>query len=238
MRTKDGFKVVKAAKPIDELLKVWPWNLAADVMTTRWDFLQRNENRDEAEEEMRRAISLLWVPGFLSAIGDLSERERVVLRLRYQDGLTMGQTAKMFNVTRERIRQIQEKACRKLRHPGVAKKYILIEPEKAEELRKERDKLLLENISLRDKKTPEAKKEEPPKEIYIEEMELSVRSYNCLCRAGVRTLSQLADMKVSDLMKVRNLGRKSMIEIIVRAREFGVIIEDDSGRYKENRNNV
>ena len=50
MRTKDGFKVVKAAKPIDELLNVWPWNLAADVMTTRWDFLQRNAC-DEGKEQ-------------------------------------------------------------------------------------------------------------------------------------------------------------------------------------------
>ncbi len=43
----------------------------------------------------------------------------------------------------------------------------------------------------------------------IEELDLSVRSYNCLKRAGINSVQELADKSEADMMKVRNLGRKS-----------------------------
>ena len=50
-------------------------------------------------------------------------------------------------------------------------------------------------------------------EMTIEELDLSVRSYNCLKRAGINTVKELTDRTVSDMMKVRNLGQKSLEEI-------------------------
>ena len=44
----------------------------------------------------------------------------------------------------------------------------------------------------------------------IEELDLSVRSYNCLKRAGINTVLELANKSEDDMMKVRNLGRKSL----------------------------
>ncbi|GGE19443.1 hypothetical protein GCM10007275_13060 [Jeotgalicoccus coquinae] len=47
----------------------------------------------------------------------------------------------------------------------------------------------------------------------IEELDLSVRSYNCLKRAGINSVQELTDKTEADMMKVRNLGRKSLEEV-------------------------
>lgn len=56
----------------------------------------------------------------------------------------------------------------------------------------------------------------------IEEMDLSVRPYNCLRRAGISTLYELTQMTENDLIKVRNMGRKSKAEVIRKMQEYGV----------------
>ena len=50
-------------------------------------------------------------------------------------------------------------------------------------------------------------------EMTIEELDLSVRSYNCLKRAGINSVQELTDRTDAQMMKVRNLGRKSLVEI-------------------------
>ena len=59
-------------------------------------------------------------------------------------------------------------------------------------------------------------------ELSIEEMDLSVRSYNCLKRAGINTVEDLANKTEEDMMKVRNLGRKSLEEVLNRLTDFGL----------------
>ncbi len=56
----------------------------------------------------------------------------------------------------------------------------------------------------------------------IDELELSVRSYNCLKRAGINTVSELIGKTQDEMMKVRNLGRKSLEEVIGKLRELGL----------------
>lgn len=56
----------------------------------------------------------------------------------------------------------------------------------------------------------------------IEELELSVRSYNCLKRAGIDSIGQLADKTEEDMMKVRNLGKKSLDEVKGKLTQFGL----------------
>ena len=51
-------------------------------------------------------------------------------------------------------------------------------------------------------------------EMNIDELELSVRSYNCLKRAGINTVEELCSRTSEDMMKVRNLGRKSLEEVL------------------------
>ncbi len=60
----------------------------------------------------------------------------------------------------------------------------------------------------------EESKKEKILEMPIEELELSVRSYNCLKRAGITTVEDLANKSEADMMKVRNLGKKSLDEVI------------------------
>ena len=59
-------------------------------------------------------------------------------------------------------------------------------------------------------------------EMNIEEMDLSVRSYNCLKRAGIHTVDDLTRKTEEDMLKVRNLGRKSLDEVIAKLRGFGL----------------
>jgi len=61
----------------------------------------------------------------------------------------------------------------------------------------------------------EKEEEERDKVLYmsVEELDLSVRSYNCLKRAGINTVGELVQKTVEDMMKVRNLGKKSLVEV-------------------------
>ena len=59
-------------------------------------------------------------------------------------------------------------------------------------------------------------------EMNIDELELSVRSYNCLKRAGINTVSELTSKTPEDMMKVRNLGRKSLEEVLAKLRELNL----------------
>ena len=59
-------------------------------------------------------------------------------------------------------------------------------------------------------------------EMSIEELELSVRSFNCLKRAGINTVEELIDKTPEDMMKVRNLGRKSLEEVLGKLKELGL----------------
>ncbi len=59
-------------------------------------------------------------------------------------------------------------------------------------------------------------------EMPIEELELSVRSYNCLKRAGISTVKELCDKTPDDMMKVRNLGRKSLEEVLQKLSDLGL----------------
>ena len=59
-------------------------------------------------------------------------------------------------------------------------------------------------------------------EMNIDELELSVRSYNCLKRAGINTVEELINRSSDDMMKVRNLGRKSLEEVLAKLKELGL----------------
>ncbi len=59
-------------------------------------------------------------------------------------------------------------------------------------------------------------------EMNIDELELSVRSYNCLKRAGINTVEELTNRTSEDMMKVRNLGRKSLEEVLTKLKELGL----------------
>ena len=68
----------------------------------------------------------------------------------------------------------------------------------------------------------EESKKEKVLETSIEDLELSVRSFNCLKRAGIATVEDLTNKSESDMMKVRNLGKKSLDEVIAKLHSLGL----------------
>ena len=97
-------------------------------------------------------------------------------------------------------------------------------------------KVLSEHLSLfidlsENAKTAEVmiEKEDNEKEKFLEmsidELELSVRSYNCLKRAGINTVEELCNKTSDDMMKVRNLGRKSLEEVLAKLKELGLQLQ-------------
>ena len=68
----------------------------------------------------------------------------------------------------------------------------------------------------------EESKKEKVLEMSIDELDLSVRSYNCLKRAGINTVEELTNKTSDDMMKVRNLGRKSLEEVLAKLKELGL----------------
>ncbi|MTI83988.1 MAG: DNA-directed RNA polymerase subunit alpha [Firmicutes bacterium] len=64
-------------------------------------------------------------------------------------------------------------------------------------------------------------------EMTIEELDLSVRSYNCLKRAGINALGELVERDEEDMMKVRNLGKKSLEEVINKLNELGLSLRQE-----------
>lgn len=64
-------------------------------------------------------------------------------------------------------------------------------------------------------------------EMTIEELDLSVRSFNCLKRAGINTVQDLISKSEEEMMKVRNLGKKSLEEVIAKLRSLGFDLTSD-----------
>ena len=99
-------------------------------------------------------------------------------------------------------------------------------------------KILTEHLSIFVNLSDEAKnaevmveKEESHKEkmleMTIEELDLSVRSYNCLKRAGINTVQELTNKTEADMMKVRNLGRKSLEEVKAKLADLGLSLRKE-----------
>ena len=142
----------------------------------------------------------------------LTERERRILDFRYKDGLTFEEIGKRECVTRERVRQIHAKSLRKLRHPE--RLYYLKYGVSGAIARKAE--------SAREAALASLPKPDKPEDITLEELELSVRSYNCLKRAGMNTLHDVAEMTFDELCNVRNLGKRSIDEICAALTNYGI----------------
>lgn len=179
-----------------------------------------------------------------------SDRERYCLMAYYKDVRDLGDIGKSLGVTRERIGQIIGKAVRKLNHPtnrdmllqGKDKFELISINEKEEIIKEFKEKigydLIIEWIgnheiteelldvchSIINTYNNEPKGQE---ETTIEDLDLSVRSYNCLKRWGINTLKDLTSMTRDDMMKVRNLGRKSLKEVESKLNEIGLSFKEN-----------
>lgn len=162
----------------------------------------------------------------------LTERESDVIFKYYRDGMTYDEIAKKYDRTRERIRQIHNKALRKLRHKSRYEKYLLYDYDYVSQLKSELEEIKAVAIDLHEKfnDIPESVRnvvEESTKEIdYLSD--LSVRSYNGLKRYahskfGQSTLYiwQLTEMTVEEVMSIRNIGRGCVKDILYALKSYG-----------------
>lgn len=207
----------------------YPYNLLDEVIRGRWESVLNTDQE----------------AGLEHALSTLTEREQQAIAEYFGNGGTLESTAKLFNLTRERVRQIIAKAVRKLRHPMRFKiiKYGLdgwnrrkaIEQEDL--MLDEQEAMLIHRRAIVEQLIEE--KQEIKREITIEDMDLSVRAYNCLLRARIRTLNDLMkytkESGYSGLCRIRNLGRKSLSEIFRKMEEltgtdwYKVAVDVDNG---------
>lgn len=220
---------------------IWPWNVAMAVFFPHWE--------KPGDDEKRSVLSFVNAPGLLEAMETLTEREQDVLTYRYRDGLTLEETGEKYHVTRERIRQCEAKALRKLRHPmrqemikGVSYGDWKSLREDYWELKARYERVHAEALEecLANMCDAKAQLEEIQERVVadvrkmtLKDMDLSVRAYNCLIRRRIQTVGDIVGLTAEELMRVRNLGRKSLDEIVGKINELGLVIRyADGTEYK------
>ena len=202
----------------------YPYNLVSDVLDEEDAFVPMEDFKGSVEY----VLCLL------------SDRERKCIKLYYENRMSYRDIGKEYGVTQERIRQIVAKGIRKLRHPSRAK-YIkygiqglidreskiysdrLTEQNTAYKELTEQVIRLLKPLGENPNSFREVHTAFNPKlpERQLEDMELSVRSYNCLKRRGVHTAREVYTLGSDELKKTRNLGSRSFWEVVDKLRECG-----------------
>lgn len=178
------------------------------------------------------------------AIGKiLQPREIYILNERYENEnkKTLEEIGKELGVSRERVRQIEFKAIRKLKSPRAIN--IIFLNDIQNEIDKkilEKEKLLLDIseevddlkelfetlLNLGGYQIKLQKKETKVLDQPVEVLDLSIRAYNCLRRSRIDTIRELTNKTELDLMRVRNMGRKSLLEIKTKLEDLGLSLKE------------
>jgi len=106
---------------LNHLINIYPFNLIHDILGSSF-----------------RGI---YMPGLFEAVSMLTKREVDILYQRYAEGKSLDQCSKIHNLSRERIRQIQAKSLRRLRHPSRSDLFIAIPREEVKKIENEYEKL-------------------------------------------------------------------------------------------------
>ena len=177
------------------------------------------------EETLKNDI--MWV------LEDLTEREQIVIKKRYIEGLTLESVALHLGVSRERVRQIEAKAIRKLKYPPrlarirYGKKVYEIQ----DDIKKlERELLEVKHRLINKINNPdliELTEDEKLEAIKLEDLDFSTRTYNSLRRGGIDTLADLITKTELELLRIRNLGRFSLREIKNTLQERGYDLKEE-----------
>lgn len=209
----------------DGIEGMWPYNLACAIQS--YGYVRASGDGFDRH---------VYAPGILAALESLTERQQKVITLRFRSMMTLEDVSKEMGVTRERVRQVEAKALRMLARPQAYNLWYMVPRRELLDVAEERDKARLECVTLRQKLErfmelhgiqEEAIEEEMElMDLKLDAMDLSVRSYNALKRAGIDTVGQLRGLTVGDLKKFRNMGLKSLKEVVSKAKEFGIEIAD------------
>ena len=178
-------------------------------------------------------------------IQKLHDQERKVILYRYEECLSYDEIAERLDVTRERIRQIEAKAIRKLRYSNgwvlVGKDRVIsameiqkqIENDIAIRTKHEVIKALDDKVASLRKIIKDCTEDAIKKflksdlDLKIEELDFSYRTYECLKRAGINTVDDLRKRSATELAQVRNLGYHSLNEIEEKLASLGFELRKD-----------
>ena len=176
-------------------------------------------------------------------ISTITDREEQVLRYRYQMALTYRAIGEKFGLQSERIRQIHDKAIRKLRHPArfaLLRYGVVAQMERYRESCRE----LFYNQGYKEGfrnggmaaqapllSNPYQQQEDdstiPIEEASVNILDLSVRLYNCLRRANINTVGQLLDLSKESLLRIRNLGWHSLQELEMKMEKYNLVLREE-----------
>ena len=210
------------------LLRVFPYNLIP-MINGEDDNSNLQTNADEDCQDQRKYYSIGILEDVMAKC--LTERENKILQMRYEWGMSLEETGKEFGVTKERIRQIESKALRKLRHPNRIQAMRVTPFEEHKQVCAENAQLKKQveilTYQLNEKNNTNSSSNEIIAKVSaesrpLEELDLSIRSYNCLKRAGINTLGDLCGKTYTEMTRVRNLGKRSLQEIESKMNEYGL----------------
>ena len=178
----------------------YPYNLLSTIVNESvWETNLPNEFTDDHLDGLEYAITQLDI------------RERAIIKQRYMEKKTFSQIALLFNITGNRVSQIERNALRKLYSPKLLKYYKygligykqkLIEFDKAENNRSNEEKIM--NKSIQD-------------------IDFSIRTLNNLIRANYETIGDLAALTEYEILKIKNMGKKQLAEVAKRLNDIGVM---------------
>ena len=176
-------------------------------------------------------------------IATLEDRETQILRYRYQMGLTYPAIGDKYGLQGARVRQIHDNTIRKLRHPA---RLCLLRNGILEEMKRYRENcreiffnqgyregyrngsMEARASSLDDLKTEQTNNLDIPiEQAPIDVLETSVRVYNCLRRANICTVGQLLGWSKSEVLRIRNFGRLSLLDLEHRLDNYGLKLRDE-----------
>jgi len=187
---------------------LWPNNLYRDVFGEPYENIPEN-----AEAAIEFVLNML------------KPREKAIVLARLRDYKTFTAIAKEYNRSCSLIAHNYHRAIRRIRRHPLRPKYLIdLDGQLKRDLAAEEDAKELRRQAMEKSKTQVVKA--AWEEITIDDLDLSVRAYNCLSRVGIRTLADISMLTSNELIGVRNLGRKCYLEVLDVCEKYGVILDE------------
>ena len=177
----------------------YPRNLFLTLAADKWYSIQISV--DDITEDM--------IAGLEYALSTLPPRDQKVIEMRYAQKMTYTAIAKEFDVTGERIRTLEHRSISRLHHPPLIG-YIKYGKRAYEERCK---KLVLEK---------EQRYSEDKYQHRISELKISVRPINRLIAKGYETVKDIVELTEDEIMSIKDLGKKSIVEVAVELENLGI----------------
>ena len=194
--------------------KLWPNNFYVAVFG--YYYVNVPENAEEAIE---------------CVLNMLNAREKAILLARFKEYKVFSVIGNDFHVSGGMAQRTYTNIIRKIRSSKELTGYLSeLNAQREKDLAaKEAEKELRRQI--KDKSNAE-QAEAAMRKIKIEDMDLSVRNYHCLTRAGIKTLADIAQLSLMELRRIRNLGLISCEEIRKTCDGYGVILDEGINKRK------